>query len=148
MVPQEIKREIVIAAPMERVWAALTEPEHLGAWFGDSGATVDLREGGAITMTWRKHGTVHAVIEKVDPPRFFSYRWARPVGAQPRKGNSTLVEFTLTQEGSGTRLRMVESGFRDLDATEEENAKYAAGNVEGWLMELDELREYLQKQPA
>ena len=30
-----IEREIVIAAPVERVWEIVTEPEHMGRWFGD-----------------------------------------------------------------------------------------------------------------
>jgi len=32
--PDRIEREITIAAPVERVWAVLTEPEHVGQWFG------------------------------------------------------------------------------------------------------------------
>ena len=47
MVPDQIERETVIAAPVERVWALLTEAEHLGRWFGDAGAEIDLRPGGA-----------------------------------------------------------------------------------------------------
>jgi uncharacterized protein YndB with AHSA1/START domain len=38
VVPEQIERETVIAAPVERVWALLTEAEHLGRWFGDAGA--------------------------------------------------------------------------------------------------------------
>ena len=48
MVPEQIERETVIAAPVERVWALLTEAEHLGRWFGDSGAEIDLRPGGVL----------------------------------------------------------------------------------------------------
>jgi uncharacterized protein YndB with AHSA1/START domain len=38
-----IEREIAIAAPIERVWELVTEPEHVGRWFGDAGAEIDLR---------------------------------------------------------------------------------------------------------
>ena len=40
MVPDKIERETFIAAPVERVWALITEAEHLGRWFGDAGAEI------------------------------------------------------------------------------------------------------------
>jgi uncharacterized protein YndB with AHSA1/START domain len=148
MVPDQIEREIVIAAPVERVWAVLTEAEHIGRWFGDAGAEVDLRPGGALVLRWREHGTYHARIEQVERPRFFSFRGARLPDTQPRQDDSTLVEFTLVPEGDTTRLRVVESGFRTLNLPEEEQAKYAEGNVEGWISELAELRAYLERPAA
>ena len=49
MVPDRIERETLINAPSERVWALITEAQHLGRWFGDAGAEIDLRPGGAMT---------------------------------------------------------------------------------------------------
>ncbi len=143
MVPEQIERDIFVAAPVERVWAALTESEHVGTWFGDAGAEVDLRPGGALVIRWKEYGSYHARVERVEPRRLFSYRGARSADEEPRAGNSTLVEFTLSPEGDGTRLRVVESGFSGLDGTAEEQAEYAEGNTEGWTLELDELRAYL-----
>ena len=143
MIPEQIEREVVIAAPIERVWATITQPEHVGSWFGDAGAEIDLRSGGAMTITWTKHGTVHARVERVEPPRVFAYRWARGADKPVSDDNSTLVEFTLSPEGGQTRLRVVESGFRGLAIPAEEQAKYAAGNVGGWKSELDELVAYV-----
>jgi uncharacterized protein YndB with AHSA1/START domain len=141
MVPEQIEREILIDAPLEAVWGIVTEPEHVGTWFSNA-ATVDLRPGGDIVLTWDEHGVYRARVEKVEPPHLFSFRWARPAGAEVAEGNSTLVEFRLAAEGDGTRLHVVESGFPALDGTEEEKARYASGNREGWAAELDELREY------
>ena len=148
MVPDRIERAISIDAPVERVWEVITQGEHVGKWFGDVTAEIDLRPGGRFRCTWAEHGTVHGIVERVERPRAFAYRWARPLGADVQPGNSTLVEFTLVEEGGGTRLTVVESGFRDLDLTDEERAKYAAGNVEGWKSELAELAEYLAMQAA
>ena len=145
MVPDRIEREIVIDAPVEAVWAIVTEPEHVGAWFSDS-AEIDLRPGGDVVLTWEEHGSVRARVERAEPPHRFSFRWARPVGAEPEKGNSTLVELTLSAEGEGTRLHVVESGFRELDWSEDEKATYAEGNSEGWDHELGELLEYVSTQ--
>ena len=104
MVPERIEREVLIEAPLEVVWTVLTDPEHIGGWFGDS-AEIDLRPGGEAVLTWDKYGSALAVVERVEPPHVFSFRWARPLGAAPREGNSTLVEFSLSAEGEGTRLR-------------------------------------------
>jgi uncharacterized protein YndB with AHSA1/START domain len=144
MVPERIEREILIEAPLAVVWAVVTEPEHVGGWFSDS-AEIDLRPGGEAELTWEKHGTVRASVEKVEPPHSFSFRWARPNGAEPHKGNSTLVEFSLSAEGEHTRLLVVESGFAELEWSEEEKATYAEGNVRGWKAELGELQEYVAK---
>ena len=151
MVPDTIERETVIAAPVGRVWALLTQAEHLGRWFGDAGAEIDLRPGGAMTVRWTDHGTSHARIVAVEPPTRFAYRWAPftdPGGEEPVEGNSTLVEFTLAREGDGTRLRVVESGFASLATSEEQRAKNLEGNTRGWAYETDELREYAEKVAA
>lgn len=144
MVPERIEREILIDAPPDVVWAVVTEPEHVGSWFSDS-ATIDLRPGGEVILTWEEHGSARGRVEKVEPPQAFSFRWARPVGAEPGERNSTLVEFSLKAEGESTRLRVVESGFRDLEWSEDERAKYAEENKEGWELELGELLEYVSK---
>ena len=47
-------------------------------------------------------------------------------------------------EGTGTRLRVVESGFRDLAISEEEQAEQAEGNVMGWNGAFTALQEYMQ----
>jgi uncharacterized protein YndB with AHSA1/START domain len=149
MVEDRIEREVVIRAPALRVWAALTEPAHLAEWFGDGGAEMDgLHPGGRITFVWREHGTARAVIEVVDPPHAFSYRWALRPDVDPRPGNSTLVEFTLREEGSVTRLRVVESGFAGLDWSEEERLGDVRANVSGWAAELGELVAYLEREAA
>jgi uncharacterized protein YndB with AHSA1/START domain len=143
MTPDRIEREAVIAAPVERVWALLTEGEHFGAWFGDAGAEIDLRPGGAMLIRWAEHGTLHARVERVEPPRVFAYRWAQEMGAANfGEGTSTLVEFTLTPEADATRLRVVESGFAALDCSEEERARKFADNTGGWPQKLRDLEEY------
>jgi uncharacterized protein YndB with AHSA1/START domain len=147
VVPEQIERETVIAAPVERVWALLTEAEHLGRWFGDAGAEVELRPGGALTLTWEQYGTVHGRVVDVEAPRRFSYRWAvlRESQSEPVEGNSTLVEFTLEAEGDGTRLRVVESGFDTLFADPEKRAQRYEDNTKGWGSELAELAEYAER---
>jgi uncharacterized protein YndB with AHSA1/START domain len=150
VVPEQIERETVIAAPVERVWTLLTEAEHLGRWFGDAGAEVELRPGGALSLTWEEYGTVHGRVVDVEAPRRFSYRWAvlRESQSEPVEGNSTLVEFTLEAEGDGTRLRVVESGFDTLFADPEKRTQRYEDNTKGWGSELAELAEYAERVAA
>ena len=147
MIPDQIEREIHIAAPASRVWRALTEARHLGTWFGDAGATIDLRPGGAITLTWKKVGTTRARVERVEPPRLFSFRWVRGRDEEPDPDNSTLVEFTLADVGGGTLLRVVESGIRTLRMSEDELVEYTRLNGKGWTSELAELGAYVPVMP-
>ena len=148
MTPDSIERETTIEAPVERVWELLTQAAHVGRWFGDAGAEIDLREGGEMVVLWREHGSVRARIETVEPHTRFAYRWAPykdPGGDEPAEGNSTLVEFTLAPDGDGTRLRVVETGFAALATSEEQRAHNLEANTEGWAAELGELAEYAGK---
>jgi uncharacterized protein YndB with AHSA1/START domain len=147
----QIERETVIAAPVERVWALLTEAEHVGRWFSDAGAEIDLRPGGAMVLRWQEFGTGRARIVDVEPPRRFSYRWA-PIrehwGEEPDERNSTLVEFTLAAEADGTRLKVVESGFEALEGTEEQRRSSFEGNTEGWETQLGNVARYAERVTA
>ena len=139
-VPDSIERELILPAPPERVWTALTEPDQLSAWFGTR-ATVDLRPGGALTFEWDgstgPQGSTRGVIETVERPSRFAFRW-RP---SPESDEMTRVEFTLEPHPEGTRLRLVESGFSSLPP--ELRRSCHESNAEGWLRELDELALYL-----
>jgi uncharacterized protein YndB with AHSA1/START domain len=142
-----IGREILVDASPERVWAALTQAEHVARWFGDS-ADIDLRPGGKAAFGWAEHGTFHAVVEQVEQPGAFSYRWARDAGAVPGTGTSTLVEFTLTEVPTGTLLRVVETGFASLNAGAAEQAKAVQENTQGWTDELADLKQYAERPAA
>nr|WSZ94786.1 SRPBCC family protein [Streptomyces sp. NBC_00857] len=150
-VADRIEREITIAAPVERVWAVLTEPEHVGRWFGQGPPTpVDLRPGGIMYLDHGAYGQFRTTIVTVDPPRHFSYRWASAYpGEVATKGNSTLVEFTLTPEGEGTRLRVVETGFADIVIPEDkqDNASKES-HTKGWTAMVGNIREYVERLDA
>jgi uncharacterized protein YndB with AHSA1/START domain len=144
----QIERETMIAAPVERVWTLLTEAEHVGRWFCDAGAEIDLRPGGAMVMRWTEHGTAHAEVVAVEPPHRFAYRWASAADTEPIPGYSTLVEFTLDPTGDGTRLRVVESGFETLETTDEQRRAQFEDNTEGWEIQLGRVREEAERVTA
>jgi uncharacterized protein YndB with AHSA1/START domain len=144
----QIERETLIAAPVERVWSLLTDAEHVGSWFCDAGAEIDLRPGGAMVLRWTEHGTTHARVVDVEPHRRFSYRWAAEAESEQIEGNSTLVEFTLDPTDQGTRLRVVESGFEELAVTDEQRRARIEDNSEGWEIQLGRVRERAERVTA
>ena len=145
-----IERDVLIAAPLERVWELITSAEHVGRWFADAGAEIDLRPGGKMTLNWREHGTIHGRVEEVEPPHRFAWRWLSSVGsrAEPTPGNSTLTEFTLAAEGEATRVAVVETGFDALDVDPDARTVALASHTEGWPAELNELAVYALGTPA
>jgi uncharacterized protein YndB with AHSA1/START domain len=145
MVPNRIERDILIDAPVDVVWAVVTEPEHISGWFSDS-VELELRPGGAAVLHWDAHGSVHGRVERVEPPRFFSFRWAVKHGEGFDEANATLVEFSLSAEGESTRLTVVESGFSELDVAEPELQQRFDDHVRGWRAELGDLARYLRQQ--
>jgi uncharacterized protein YndB with AHSA1/START domain len=146
-VTDRIEREIVVAAPPERLWEILTRPEHIARWFMME-SQVDLRPGGTMVLTSEEFGKFQGVVETVDPPHVFSYRWARHPDIPVAEGTATLVEFTLTPEGDGTRLRVVETGFASTDAVRVDQERHAEANSQGWLQVLDTLRRYAEQTAA
>ena len=150
MTTDQIERETVIDAPVERVWSVLTQAEHLSGWFAEESAEIDLRQGGALTLHWSEMPTTRARIEAVEPPHRFAYRWTahHAPGEEPAEGNSTLVEFTLTPEGGGTRLKVVETGFAGLATSEEQLSGNHAANVGGWQRKVADLDAYATRVAA
>ncbi len=114
-----IERQMVINAPRERVWRALSNPDEFGTWFGADlkGQTFapGHRARGRITFKGYEHLWFDVVVDRVEPPDLLAYHW-HPYSVDPavdyEKEEPTLVTFTLKDApGQGTLLKVVESGF-------------------------------------
>lgn len=143
-----ISSEVTIGSPVEQVWAALTEPDQVGTWFGNGQPTrIDLRPGGVIIFD-HGHGDLPAVIETLDAPSRLAYRWAivGPAGTDPTPTNSTLVEFVLSAEDGATRVDFTESGFESITDDPEQAAVQYGNNTNGWTTMLDALRRHVEAQ--
>jgi uncharacterized protein YndB with AHSA1/START domain len=139
-----IDREVLIEAPVEVVWRTITEPDQISQWFADRVELV-VEPGAHGFMEFGDQGGP-VVVEIVDPPTRFSFRWNHPRGEEPVAGNSMLVEFTLTPEGDErTRLRVVESGHELLAWPDAEKQRYAGEHGGGWAGYLDRLATLLAK---
>jgi uncharacterized protein YndB with AHSA1/START domain len=140
MTRDTIERELVLRAPIERVWTAITDSAQVSKWFGSEG-TIDPRPGGVASFGWPGFGTFHARVDEVDPPRRFAYHWCLDKDTPVDVGPTTRVEFTLEEVAEGTRLRLVESGFASLP--EGVRDRHLIENTEGWKEELAELAGYV-----
>lgn len=134
-----VRRTIRIAAPLDKVWRAVTEPEHISRWFGQT--VLDGSGVGATgTMTFDGYGTIPLRVEAIDAPRTVSYAWSnddavRRAGATIDEATTTVFTFTLDEVDGGTELTVVETGF---DRTSDPAANMA-DHAEGWVSELDKL---------
>jgi len=132
-----IEREIVIDAPVEVVWRTITEPDQISLWFADK-VDVEITPGATGYMGFGDQGGP-VLVETVEPPTRFSFRWNHPAGEEPAAGNSILVEFNVMGEGERTRLRVVESGLEPLPWPDADKQRYAEEHNEGWGKFLDRL---------
>lgn len=138
--PDRIERTVDLAHPPQRVWAALTTPEGLAAWFGNKGATIDLRAGGAASLDFDNGFHQSMRVERIEEPTVFGFTW-QIYGLPDDDARRTYVEFTLEPTPVGTRLTVVETGFAQLP--DDAHKQAFDGNSNGWVAKLDELRDYL-----
>jgi uncharacterized protein YndB with AHSA1/START domain len=80
----------------------------------------------------------------MEPPRLFSFNW-HPYAVDPNvdysKEQPTLVEFTLEQTPTGTRLTVVESGFDKIPAARRDEAFLM--NSGGWEAQIKNIEVYV-----
>lgn len=138
-----ILARVDIAAPIERVFKALTDPAELTKWWGVEGqyrtthAEADLREGGA----WRSSGvsadgsefTVVGAYRRVEPPHHIEFTWNPSWDS-----GETVVSYRLSAlPDGGTRLTLRHSGFGDRVGA-------YADHANGWERVLAILSGYLK----
>lgn len=134
-----VRRSIRIAAPIEKVWRAVAEPEHVSRWFGRT--ELDGTGAGAVgTMTFGPDDVIPLRVERIDEPHLIVYRWSNDdaLGRRPDvldEATSTVFTFTLEATDGGTLLTVVETGF-DRTSDPAANMEY---HRTGWDEELDKL---------
>lgn len=140
-----IERSVVINAPRERVWRALSNAEEFGNWFGVKLVGQSFSPGrparGPITAKGYEDKIWEATIERVEPPNLLSFRW-HPYAVDPKvdysKEEPTLVTFTLHDApGNATTLTVVESGFDRVPPSRRLEAFRM--NSRGWEIQMENI---------
>jgi len=142
-----IEKRVVFRAPRTRVWRALTNAEEFGTWFRvilEGAFTAGTPIRGRLTIPGYEHVTLEMVVERIDPERYFSYRW-HPYAVDPAVDYSaeptTLVEFKLEETEGGTAVTIVESGFDRIPVARQ--AEAFRMNDAGWDGQIKHLARYV-----
>jgi uncharacterized protein YndB with AHSA1/START domain len=148
MTTDRIEKRVVLRAPRTRVWRALTNATEFGTWFrvnleGAFVAGQPIR--GKMAIPGFEHATIELLVERIDPERYFSYRW-HPYAIDPAVDYSaeptTLVEFHLEDAEGGTALTIVESGFDRIPLAR--RAEAFRMNDNGWAGQIKHLAKYVE----
>jgi uncharacterized protein YndB with AHSA1/START domain len=142
-----IEKRIELAAPVSRVWRALTDYLEFGQWFGvklDGPFRAGQVSRGHITHPGYEHVKWKAVVQKMEPERLFSFTW-HPYAIDPKIDYSgetpTLVEFRLEETASGTLLLITESGFDKIPSHRRLDAFRM--NDGGWAQQLKNIEKHV-----
>jgi len=118
----------------EKVWRALTDPVLLAEWLLPV-FDLTLEPGAAFAFKTQPHpgwdGTVNCRFLEIDAQKTLSYSWV--VGDMVL---DTVVTFTLTPTASGTRLSLVQSGFKPDQKQNFGGARYGWRLMGGKLVDL------------
>lgn len=155
----KIEKQVVLRAPLERVWRATSDAEEFGRWFGvrfDGPFVAGASVTAAISPTTvdsevaerqEPHARVRSTwqIIAVEPRRRFAYRW-HPFAVDPEvdydREPTTLVEFTLAERPDGVLLTITESGFEAIP--EARRGPSFEVNSEGWAIQTTLVRKYIE----
>ena len=145
----KIEKTVLLAAPMDRVWRALTDHREFGSWFGvelEAPFEVGAIARGRITHKGYEHVVWQAVIKAIDPPDYFAFSW-HPYAIDPKIDYSgekpTLVEFRLEPVDGSTRLTVVESGFSALPEYRQPDALRMNGK--GWEIQMENIKAHVER---
>jgi uncharacterized protein YndB with AHSA1/START domain len=131
---ETISFELDLPHSPEKVWRALTDPVLLTEWLLP---VVDLKlePGAAFTLKTQPYppwdGTVNCRILEIEAHKKLGYTWV--VGAMHI---DTVVTFTLAPTASGTRLSLVQSGFKPEQKQNFGGARYGWSLMGGKLVDL------------
>ncbi|ORA07872.1 SRPBCC family protein [Mycobacterium arosiense] len=155
----KIEKQVVLRAPLQRVWRAISDAEEFGRWFGVrfdgpfvagtsvTAAITPTTVDGEVARRQELHTGVRSTwqIVAIEPPRRFAYRWhpfAVDAGVDYNGEPTTLVEFTLTERPDGVLLTITESGFEAIPPARRGPSFEA--NDEGWAIQTTLVRKYVE----
>jgi len=156
-----IEKTVLLRAPRERVWRAISDAGEFGKWFGvefDGSFVANTRVTGRrvgtivdpeVAKRQRANAgkTMEFFVDRIEPMERFSFRW-HPYALDPAIDYSqeptTLVVFQLEDAPGGTRLTVTESGFDRIPL--QRRAEAFARNTEGWTVQTGLVEKYLARE--
>lgn len=155
-----IEKRVLLHAPLERVWNAISDAQEFGSWFGvrfDGPFVAGEHLTGRIVPTTVDLDVAERqkpyeglrfdiTVDRIEPMRLFSFRW-HPYAVQPEIDYSqeptTLVVLALEDTPDGTVLTITESGFDRIPLAR--RAKAFEMNEQGWEAQLTLVEKHLAR---
>jgi uncharacterized protein YndB with AHSA1/START domain len=139
--------EVQIAAPPERVFQALIDPEQAMDWWRNDTVSIERFElepkvGGRWGYQTKQvvdgvnKFCVEGAVLAYDPPRVLAYTWI--ANLHEDKARRTEVRWELTPLGGGTLVKLAHSGLA-------QEHKARSGYSSGWPGLLDRLKKFVEK---
>ena len=99
-----VSRTVVLDAPPEQVWEAITDETALSEWLAPE-VELDPQEGGELVCRYEDGEERRGEVELVEEAERLAFRWWR-AGSGPSR-----VEFVVDAVADGTRLIVTETSF-------------------------------------
>ncbi len=132
--------DIDIAAPRERVWAALTDPKEISEYMFGASVESDWQRGSSITWTGEWEGKPYQdkgeIIEIEAPQRLVFSHFSPLTGQEDRPENYHTVSYELSGQGANTHIALSQDNNDD-----QAEADRASAN---WTMMLNSLKERIE----
>ena len=154
-----IVKSVVLNAPRERVWRAISDSAQFGTWFGMSldgpfvagksitGRIAPTQVDPEVAKLQEPHAGLafDLLVDSIEPMKRFALRWHPghiDAGVDCSREPMTLIEFVLEDAGAGTRLTITESGFDRIPLARRAEARKA--NEGGWEHQVRLVKKYVE----
>lgn len=150
----KIEKQIVVKAPIARVWRAISDSEQFGEWFRvklDGPFVLGEVTTGKVTVPGFEHMIWRSVTTVIEAERRLAFTW-NPYDYEPYDDETEaaradapqmLVEFRLESTDEGTRVTIVESGFASLPDDARREAMFLR-NEGGWNEQVSNIKNYVE----
>jgi len=131
---------IIINAPFDKVWFALTDKETIKQYFWGTETITDWKEGSPISFTGTWEGTTYedkGFILKIEKEKIFKHSyWSSFWGTDYNPNDFSVITYELIKNGNQTNLTVTQEGFKD-----EQSRDHSIGNWQGVLENIKNLLE-------
>jgi uncharacterized protein YndB with AHSA1/START domain len=129
-----IRAEIETSATPQQAWEAWADPEKIAQWFTDR-ASGEAQPGATMTWFFDQFGyALPYTVVDAEPGKLFVLKW------EPPQGDTGILEVRIERQGGTTLVKLINSGFREDAAWNDEYE----GVASGWKMALAILKHYLE----
>lgn len=137
----EIEKVIQIGAPKALVFEALTSCSEIPKYYPLNEVVSTWEVGAEVLYKGEVNGSQfidHGVIESLNKPSFYSYRyWSDNHGTERTSENHIVISYALAEIPEGTELKLVQSNIRSEEL-------YNLMETQVWDFLLGSLKEYLE----